>query len=131
MHGDHNDSLGATLGGVLEGYIGQMETEEAPREVILGKMGEAAGLPLEQVSAIVQGQDVPVTAGNLEAFCKVLGCPLSELVAAAEADGIDFAAAGEEPPAEEAPADAPAGAPAAMSVAMARRRLDLKTKGSR
>lgn len=131
-YGMIGDKLGATLGGVLEGYVGQMESEESPREVILSQMADAAGLPLEEVSAIVSGQDVPVTAATLEAFCKVLACPLSELVAAAEADGIDFAGGAEEPPTDEPPpSDVPVdpAAPAPMSkTGILRRRLALKEK---
>lgn len=128
--------LGATLGGVLDDYIEQAASDERPREIILNQMAEASGLGIEEVSAILAGEDAGVTAAVLEAFAQVLGAPLSELIAAAEADGIDFAAGAEEgegdaptdPPAD-APAPAPdAPAPMSRKPSILRRRLALKEK---
>lgn len=131
----HN--LGASLGGVLDSYINAAVSDERPREVILAQMGEASGLPVEQVSAIVQGEEVDVPLDALVAFAKVLACPLGELVTAAEEDGMIFAGS-EEPASEEAPADAPAedapappaDAPAPMSAnpSILKRKLALKEK---
>lgn len=129
------EQLGPQLGSVLDDYIEQAVSDERPREVIMGQMGEAAGIPVEEVSGIVMGNDVPITAATLEAFAKVLEAPLSELIAAAEADGVTFGAEAE----GDTPTDAPAGsaggaadpaAPAPMSrkVGVLRRRLDLKAK---
>lgn len=104
--------LGATLGGVLDQYINAAASDERPREVILGQMAESSGKPVEEVNAIVMGESDAVDTPTLQAFATVLGCPLGELVTAAEADGIDLGAAGEAPadaPAPEAPApEAPA-----------------------
>lgn len=106
--------LGPTLGGVLDGYIEGAASDERPREVILGQMAESSGKSVEEVNGIVMGDDVPVDMPTLQAFAGVLGCPLGELVTAAEADGIDLGGA-EEPPAETPPAAAPAPeAPAPM-----------------
>lgn len=133
-----SDMLGPRLGQVLDDYIEAGASDERPREVIISQMAEAAAISVEEVSAIITGQDVPVTAATLEAFAAVLGCPLSELVAAAEEDGIDFA--GEEAPAgtpaDQPPADAPApapDAPAPMSAkpGVLRRRLKLQERGVR
>lgn len=133
----NRDMLGPRLGQVLDDYIEAGASDERPREVIISQMAEAAAITVEEVSAIITGQDVPVTAAVLEAFAAVLGCPLSELVAAAEEDGIDFAA-GEEPPADAPPADAPAPAPPADAPApmsakpgLLRRRLKLQEQGVR
>ena len=129
------DSLGPQLGSLLDDYIEAAASDERPREVILNQLAEAAGIPIEDVSAIVTGQDVPVTAAILEAFAKVLEAPLSELIAAAEADGIDFGA-GEEPEGEEGgdapaePAPAPeAPAPMSRRPGVLKRRLRLKERG--
>jgi hypothetical protein len=73
---NRNDYLGATLGGLLDDYIEQATSDERPREIIVGQMAEASGLTVEQVSAIIQGSDEGVTASVLEAFAKVLQCPL-------------------------------------------------------
>lgn len=128
----NNDYLGATLGALLDDYIEQQTSDERPREIIVGQMAEASGLTVEQVSAIIQGGDEGVTASVLEAFAKVLQCPLGELVSAAEADGIDFAG---EPPAPDQPAADPAATPApdqpapmSARTGTLRRRLALKEK---
>lgn len=109
--------LGASLGGVLDSYINAAASDERPREVILGQMAESSGKPVEEVNAIVTGESDAVDTPTLQAFATVLGCPLGELVTAAEADGIDLGGAG------EAPAEAPAAeAPAAEAPAPMRRK---------
>ena len=129
------EQLGPQLGSVLDDYIEQAVSDERPREVIMGQMAEGAGITVEEVSGIVMGNDVPVTSSTLEAFAKVLEAPLSELIAAAEADGITFGAEGEgdtpaDAPADPAapPADPAAPAPMSRKVGVLRRRLDLKAK---
>lgn len=114
--------LGPSLGSVLDGYINAAVTDERPREVILAQMGEASGLPVEQVSAIVSGEDVDVPLEALVAFGKVLACPLGELVTAAEEDGMIFTGgeSSEEAPAEDPPADAPAETPPADPAPMSK-----------
>lgn len=132
--------LGPALGGVLDNYINAAVTDERPREVIIAQMGEASGLPVEQVSAIIAGEDIDVPLDALVAFAKVLACPLGELVTAAETDGMIFTSeddaaedSEETPPAEAPPAEAPpAEAPAAMKAgihpSVLRRKLSLKEK---
>lgn len=131
------DLLGASLGGTLDGYINEAVSEERPREVILAEMAQVSGLEVAAVSAIVAGtSDEGVTIQVLTEWSKLLGCPLSELVFAAEEDGIDLTGSSEEPPAEEPPAEAPPAepAPAPMSKSkpgVRRRRLELKEKATR
>lgn len=121
--------LGASLAGVLENYITAAETEERTRDTILNEMAAESGLTVEQVTAIVEGSDEGVTTPVLEAFARVLECPLSELIAAAEEDGIDLAEPTPEPEPEAEPEPTTDTPPAAMSVAARRRRLALKAKG--
>lgn len=128
------DRLGMTLSNVLDSYIEQATDDEHPREVIIAQMAEAAAISVEQVSAILQGEDEGVTTAVLEAFAGVLGCPLGELVTAAEEDGIDLTGAAEEEPAPDAaPAPEPAPAPDAPMMSrktgVLRKKLGLKTKG--
>lgn len=129
------EQLGPQLGSVLDDYIEGAVSDERPREVIMGQMAEGAGITVEEVSAIVMGNDVPITAATLEAFAKVLEAPLSELIAAAEADGVTFGADGEgdtptDAPVDPAapPADPAAPAPMSRKVGILRKRLDLKAK---
>lgn len=137
----NREQLGASLGGVLSSYIDAAVTDEMPREVILAKMAETSGLPVEQVSAIVAGEDVDVPLDALVAFATVLACPLGELVTAAEEDGMIFAGAddGAEDSGDGSSSDAPASdapppeAPAPMSAAgihpsVLKRKLALKEK---
>lgn len=128
-----NQQLGPALGGTLDGYIDEATTDERPREVILSEMAQESGLDVAVVSQIVSGaSDEGVTVPVLEAFAKVLACPFSELVVAAEEDGIDLAGGTEEPPADAPPADAPPAEPAPMSKpGVMRRRLELKQKAGR
>lgn len=126
--GSMNQQLGPALGGTLDGYINDAASDERPREVILAEMAQESGLDVAVVSQIVSGaSDEGVNTPVLEAFAKVLACPLGELVTAAEEDGIDLTGATAEEPAANPPADpAPMSKPGVM-----RRRLALKEKVGR
>jgi hypothetical protein len=128
-----NQQLGPALGGTLDGYITEATTDERPREVILSEMAQESGLDVAVVSQIVAGaSDEGVTVPVLEAFAKVLACPFSELVVAAEEDGIDLAGGAEPAPTEPAPTDPAPAEPAPMSKpGVMRRRLELKAKAGR
>lgn len=118
-------NLGANLGGVLDACINAAATDERPREVILAEMAQAAGMEVTAVVAVINGDDAGVTMPVLQAFATVLGCPMAEMVAAAEADGIVLTE-GAAPPAEEPPPAPPAEEPpaAAMSTRILRRKLE-------
>lgn len=127
-----DEKLGASLAGVLNGYIDEAAGgDENARAGVIANMATDSGLSTDDVIAILNGDDAGVTTPILESFSRVLECPLSELVAAAEADGIDLTGAeSEEPSTEEPPADVPPDAPPAMGAkpGVLRRRLELKTK---
>lgn len=131
--------LGATLGGLLDDLIEAGASDERPREVIIAQMGEASGLPVEEVSAIIRGDDICPPLDVLQAFAKVLESPVGEMVMAAENDGCDYSGADTEgegedapspdaPPADAPPADAPAPAPMSAKPGILLRRLALKEK---
>lgn len=131
------EQLGANLGGLLTDLVDQATSDEQPREVVMGKMSEEAGISVEEVSAIMAGTSDCPPAATLEAFARVLESPLGELITAAESDGCDYSnpapADGEAPAGEGAPAPAGGDAPAPMankrSSAYLRRRLEMKTGG--
>ena len=121
------ECLGANLGGVLDSCINSAVTDERPREVILAEMAQASGMEVSAVVGIINGDDAGVTMPVLQSFATVLGCPMAEMVAAAEADGIVLTdGAAPAPPAEGGDSSAPAAPadPAAMSTKILRRKLE-------
>lgn len=124
------ECLGASLGGVLDSCINAAVTDERPREVILAEMAQASGMEVQAVVDIINGEDAGVTMPVLQSFASVLGCPMAEMVAAAEADGIVLTDGGASAPTDggESPTDpaaAPAEpAPASMSTKILRRKLE-------
>lgn len=116
-----DEALGPALGGLLDDMIEAAASDERPREVIIAQMAEASGMPVEEVSRVISGEDLCPPLAALQAFAKVLEAEtVGELIVAAEGDGCDYSGAedveGEgETPAETPPAggDTPPAAPPA------------------
>lgn len=129
------DMLGKNLGALLTDTIDGMADDSTPREVIMADMAAAAEIEIGEVSGYVAGtNEADPPASVLEAFASVLGLPLSELIAAAEADGADYSGAteSEDTPADAPPADAPpADMPAMAPLAVKKRKLQLLKMKSR
>lgn len=134
MNANPKMGLGTAVSGVLNMYLDEAAGDDPnARAGILAQMADAAGNSIDDTIAIVNGEAEP-DLPTVEAYAGILGCPLSELVAAWEEDGNGPDSA-EEPPAEEPPAEAPpaAGETPAPPVGMSkpgvlRRRLELKMK---
>ncbi len=123
-----NKKLGAAVAGVLETWLADASGgDENARAGLIAQMAEQSGKTVDETIAIIEGES-PIDMPTIEAFARVLGGPISELVDAAEQDG-EIGGEPEEPAPEEAPADPAAGGdapPAPMSVK--RRKLALQEK---
>lgn len=142
-NGRRDEALGPALGGLLDDMIEAAASDERPREVIIAQMAEESGMPVDEVSRVIQGEDLCPPLAALQAFAKVLEMEtVGELILAAEQDGCDYTGAtdegdqkeppaGDQPPAGDAPPAGGGDAPAPMSrrhTGVLARELALKEK---
>jgi hypothetical protein len=90
--------MGAQLGAALEARIGEMVTEDTPRESVVAAVAEAAGLDAEALGQILSGELMCPTLETLGSLSTATGLEGEALQAAAEEDGCEY---------EEAEAEAP------------------------
>lgn len=92
------EALGSLLGAWLEGMLAELG-DEAELPDVLMQASEAAGLSVEELDALLAGEQLCPPVEALEALAGFFGGPVEDLISAGVADGCEYELP--EEPAEE------------------------------